>query len=110
MLVEQARQLEPFDANGAVEACRRALALVHDYASIKTEGGLLGRLIDEYTHHVGRKGELAVIDRLSVILVRASRKEEAYNEVRSYFERYPGDLQLAAAPKVLKRVGASRPG
>lgn len=107
--LERAKQLEPSDAEGAVAACRTALALVHEYASIKYEGGLVGQLMDEYARHVGQKGELAAIDRLSVILVRAKRKAEACLEVSNYFERYPGDLRLAAAPKVLKRVGVSMP-
>lgn len=105
--LEQAKQLESSDVEGAITACRTALSLVHEYTSIRYEGGLVGQLMDEYARHIGLKGELAVIDRLSVIMVRAKREEEAGQEVRSYFERYPGDLGLAAAPKVLKRVGVS---
>lgn len=104
-LLLRAKQLEATDAESAVAACRAALTLVHEYANIKTEGGFLGQLIDEHARHVGAKGELAAIDRLSIILVRAKRKEEARAEVQAYFEMYPGDLNLAAASAVLKRVG-----
>lgn len=102
--IARARQLERSEPQLAVAAYYEALQRIAAYAKLKTEEGLLGGLLDEERAEVGYSGELAVLDRLTLCLVRLGRGSEAKTVAELYFADYRCDEQLAAAAAIKKRV------
>jgi hypothetical protein len=98
------RPLERSDPERAVANYYEALRSISAYANLKTEGGLVGALLEEQRAETGISGELVVLDRLTLCLVRLGRAVEAQSVAELYFKEYRSDEQLAAAAAVKKRV------
>lgn len=82
-----------------------ALEQLSQYARIQAELGLVGQLLREEIQETGLHGELQILDRLTLCLMRAGRGNEAAETAERYFAAYRADLKLAAAEKIIKRVG-----
>lgn len=103
-LIAAARNLEKSDPDRAISAYRTAIANIAAYATLKTEGGLIGLLLDEEQREFGYSGELEALDRLTLCLTRRGRGREAQAAVEAYFTEYRADLSLRLAESIKKRV------
>jgi len=104
-LASEARGQERSNLTKAIDMYFQALANIEAYATIQTERGLVGMLIDEERRDFGIRGDLEILDRLSLCLVRAGRGSEAVKVAMQYFERYRADQSLRGAERIKKRVG-----
>jgi hypothetical protein len=103
-LAASAREIEKSHPEEAIRLYYQALANIEPYATIQAEGGLLGQLINEERAEFGITGDLSVLNRLTLCLVRASRGSEAAATCSQYFAKYPADEALAAARPIKRRV------
>jgi hypothetical protein len=103
-LIASTRQLESSDPERAVVAYYQAIASIASYATLKTEDGLIGRLLDEERQEVGFSGELEALDRLTRCLSRLGRGTEAKDATERYFAEYKADQNLRLAEAIKKRV------
>jgi len=85
--VSATRALETTNPDEAIARYREALGRVAEYASIKTESGLLADIQTE----IGRPdfGDVTPLDRLTFVLSREGRYQEVIDEVDAYFRRFP---------------------
>ncbi|MCW3848104.1 hypothetical protein OF829_12710 [Sphingomonas sp. LB-2] len=97
--VSETRPLEQSDPEGAVTRYREAIERVHEYTGMEYESGLVADLQRE----VGRPqfGEIAPLDRLTLVLRKLGRFPELVDAVDAWFARYPDSVTLNHA--VLKR-------
>jgi len=103
-LIESARLLEKSNPEQAISLYRQALESIAGYAPINAERGLIGQLLDEERNEVGLSGELIVLDRLTLCLMRSGQKIEAKAVTTEYFKRYRADESLSSAESIKKRV------
>ena len=103
-LVASARGMEKSHPEEAIRLYYQAFANVEPYAAIQPEGGLRGQLINEEQAEFGITGELSVLDRLTLCLVRAGRGSEAATVSAQYFSKYRADEDLTGAGPIKKRV------
>lgn len=103
-LIADTRSLEATEPERAVAAYYQAVQSIAAYAKLKTEGGLLGRLIDEERQEFGYLGELAALDRLTLCLVRLGRGAEAAVATEQYFSQFRADAGLRSAEPIRRRV------
>lgn len=106
--VQTARSLEASDLAGACTLYRDAIAAVHEYSAITLETGLVAQLIEEQLNETGRTGEVAVLDRLTLGLIKLGRVEEAMQMMEAYFARFPGDRTSRAGEAITKRVAKAQ--
>ena len=103
-LFAEGREKEKTAPEEAVALYRETLARVAEYASIQAERGLIGQLLNEEIAETGLRGELQILDRLTLCLVRLGRDAEASEAAEQYFAKYRADLSLSVAAKIFKRV------
>lgn len=103
-MIALARGKEKSDPEQAVSLYYQALAGIADYVTIKTEEGLIGRLLGEEREETGYSGELVVLDRLTLCLVRLGRSAEAQTVANEYFGKYRADTSLSGAKSINKRL------
>jgi len=103
-LMQQAKSLEKTDIEKAASLYVRALGAISEYASLSYETGLVGQLLEEQTKEFGLSGEIEVLDRLTLCLIRLGRPHEAASHAERYFDSYRRDLRLKAAERIQKRV------
>jgi hypothetical protein len=104
-LVARAKQIEKENPSEAIAIYYCALEQLSNYAGIQFELGLIGQLIDEEMRERGLRGELQILDRLTICLRRVGHHSEAKQAVDRYFVTYRADRILAMAAKIAKRVG-----
>lgn len=110
-LISDAREKEKSAVSEAIAMYYTALGAIDAYASITYEQGLIGRLMEEEKQEKGRSGELVVLDRLTLCLVRTGRGSEAKSVAADYFEKYRADATLKSAEAIKRRVAkASKNG
>lgn len=85
--ISATRPLEASDPKGAIVRYRQAIERIHEYSAITWETGLIAELQDE----IGRPsyGEIAPLDRLTLVLRKLGRFCEIIEAVDEYFARYP---------------------
>jgi hypothetical protein len=103
-LIASVRPLEKSDPERAVAAYYQAIANIAAYATLQTESGLIGHLLQEERQEVGCSGELVALDRLTLCLTRLSRGGEARTAADDYFTMYRADLSLRGAEAIKKRL------
>lgn len=82
----------------------RAHKALAEYSTIKTEKRLVGQLLDEEREEWGCAGELVILDRLTLCLVRLGRGVEANRAATEYFAKYRPDTELVGSESIWKRV------
>lgn len=105
VLLAEAKALEKNDPQGAIDKYTQAIEAIKSYAFIRSEGGLIEKLLDEDTEEFGRSGEIEAIDRLTMCLCKLGRKAEAVEQAQRYFAMYQRDLNYARIPKIEARIG-----
>jgi DNA polymerase III epsilon subunit-like protein len=104
-LFNHAIELESSDINAASQIIMKCIKNLDSYSFIKSEHGLLGTLIDEERSEIGYKGNLKYLDKLSLILKRMGRINEAREISEEYFSKFKLDASLKSSIKIKKRVG-----
>lgn len=103
-LIAVTRELEKSNPEHAISAYYQAIANIAAYATLKTEGGLVGQLLDEERQELGFSGELEALNRLTLCLTRTGRGTEAQSAMENYFANYKADQKLGLAESIKKRV------
>lgn len=85
--ISATRPLEESDPEAAVARYRQAIEQMHEYCAITYETGLVADLRNEIGHPA--HGDLAALDRLTLVLRRLGKFQEIVEAVDAYFERYP---------------------
>jgi len=106
--MQVARGLEASDLAGACTLYRDAIAAMHEYSAITLETGLVAQLIEEQLNETGRTGEVVVLDRLTLGLVKLGRVEEAVQVTEAYFASFPGDRTSRAGEAIIRRVAKAQ--
>ena len=110
-LIAATRALEASDPECAIARYYQAIANIASYATLKTEDGLIGRLLDEERQELGYSGDVEALDRLTLCLSRLGRGIEAQSAAEKYFAEYRADQSLRLAESIKKRVArATRSG
>jgi len=107
IFIQESKALEKSDPEQAIARYYKAMHAIADYAKIRTEAGLVGLLLDEERNELGYSGEIVVLDRLTLLLIRQGRAREAATATDYYFKEYRADAQLSAAASIKKRVARS---
>jgi tetratricopeptide (TPR) repeat protein len=83
----------------AIIRYKQAISAIDEYESIKYEKGLIGELYER-----PKKGEPEILDRLSICLLRLGRVDEAVEEARLYFEKFPDAVSMSIGKRILSRI------
>ncbi len=103
-VARRARALEKSDLVAAVELYEEAVKRIDEYASIDYEEGLVGDLLREMREEEGIAGDIGILDRLSICLVRSGRALDAQRIADEYFSKYRRDARLKVADRIRTRV------
>ncbi|MDM5181750.1 hypothetical protein PO883_31715 [Massilia sp. DJPM01] len=103
-LAQAAREHEKEAPAQAAEKYAAALASIAEYAFIKFELGLVGDLIDDENAELGFAGDLAILERYTMLLVKLERAHEAKIAIDDYLAKYKRDGNKASFEKVRARV------
>ena len=103
-LIQQAKALEKHDIKKAASMYIQAIEAIQAYAFITYEKGIVGQLLEEEAAELGVSGEVNVLDRLTICLIKMGRPIEAAQYTDNYFALYRRDLQFGVAKRIMKRV------
>jgi hypothetical protein len=99
LFVASTRPMEICNINNAISRYRQALDNLFEYERLVVERGMVAEL------NSGRKiGDLMILDRLTLCLVRCDRCSQARAEAERYFEEFPRARDTGAGKRILKRV------
>lgn len=102
--ISQTRPLETSDPEAAVARYRQAIEQMHEYCAITYETGLVADLRNELG--TSTRGEIAGLERLTLMLRKLGRFEELVEATDAYFARYP-NLVTPNHPVLKRRAEAS---
>lgn len=103
-LALRAQGLEKENKDKAIAVYSEAIARISSYANIQFEKGILGKLLDEEIREKGLKGDVNILDRYTIFLMRAGEYQRLINSVEAYFSEYRGDLEFKATERCFKRI------
>lgn len=103
-LAQAARELERDAPAQAAEKYAVALAAIAEYAFIKFELDLVGDLIDEENAELGFSGDIAILERYTMVLVKLGRAQEAKAAIDEYITKYKRDRNRSSFEKICARV------
>lgn len=99
VFIASTRSLEDSDLNTAVDRYRQALINLREYEDLVVETGIVAELSRDL-----KIGDLNILDRLTLCLVRSGRSVEARAEVERYFDDFPSARITRKGRRILKRV------
>jgi hypothetical protein len=102
--VADTRPLERTDPDTAIARYRVAMATMVEYENITRERGIVAELSGGERH-----GDVNILDRLTLCLLRSGRVDEAVHEATLYFQRFPAATQSHQGRIILARVNKARP-
>lgn len=110
--VNEARLVEASDLEAACAEYRQAMLEMETFSALTLETGLVAQLMDEVQAEHGRTGEVAVLDRWTLCLLKLGRVSEAAVATEGYFQRFPGDRTSRIGEAIAKRVAkaSKKPG
>jgi len=82
----------------------RARPAIAEYAFIKFELGLIGELIDDANAEFGFSGDLAILQKYSMVLVKLGRAPEAKAAIYDYIAKYKRDQNRLSFQKMCGRI------
>lgn len=106
--VQAARALEVSDLAGACALYREAIAAIHEYSVITLETGLVAQLIEEQLNETGRTGEVSVLDRLTLGLIKLGKVDDAAQVAETYFARFTADQRSRVGEAINKRIAKAQ--
>jgi len=98
--VAETRPLESTSLEAAIERYRKALSATIEYERFATERKLFPRL--------RAQGDIVILDRLTLCLIKAGRPSDAVDEADLYFAEFPDALELKAGQTVKGRIEKRR--
>jgi hypothetical protein len=102
-LVTDTRPLEKSDATEAIQRYIEALARAREYEHFAVERRLFPLIAP------GSNGnEVAILDRLTLCLIRSGRRTEAVTAADAYFAEFPGAAKSSLARTIVARVNKVR--
>jgi hypothetical protein len=99
LFVASTRSIETSDINQAIDRYRQAFNNLREYEGLTIEEGIVAELNRDL-----RVGDLTILDRLTLCLVRTGLLDEARADAERYFEAFPGARKTRIGQRVLKRV------
>lgn len=102
-LILRAKSVEKTDLEQAIAMYLQAIEAIKEYASISYEEGLVAQLLGEEADELGRNGEIEALDRLTLCLLKVTRRDEAAKHVASYVALYRRDMERAIFKRIAKR-------
>ena len=103
-MVAAAKFAETIDRVRAITLYQEALVNLGPYATLTTDAGIVGENFAKHRQQHGISGDLRILDRLTLLLIKEGRVAEAQCTMTSYFSLYRGDPALVAAEKIRQRV------
>ena len=103
-LIKSARDLEKTAPEEAASKYAEALAELDKYAFINSELGLVGELIDEDCAEHGYGGDLTILDRYSIVLIKLGRADEARLALERYAIKFRRDNCRSAIESIRSRI------
>lgn len=103
-MAQLARELEKGAPAQAAEKYVAAIAAIGEYAFIKFELDLVGDLIDDENSEFGFSGDLAILERYTMVLVKLGRAPEAKVAIDGYIAKYKRDQSRSSFQKICARV------
>jgi hypothetical protein len=101
--VAATRRIERTDLGRAIVRYKTAMAKMYEYEAIVRERGLVADLMEgEYT------GDLNLLHRLTVCLVKAGEWQELIATSDEYFSRFPAAVETVAGKDASRRVDKAR--
>lgn len=103
-LMNSGKLVEKVKPDDALEAYRQALKLGEEQLELLLEDGLFGE-IDRAYGKIHRCNQLVkAVDRITMVLCRNKRYDEAVATATDLFNRYPGTNLLTGAEKIRNRI------
>lgn len=103
-LAQLAREVEKDAPAQAAEKYAFVLAAVDEYAFMKLELGLVGDLIDEENAEFGFSGDITILERYTMVLLKLGQVKEAKAAIDDYSAKYKRDQNRSSFAKVRARV------
>lgn len=103
-VAQEARKIEKDEPKHAAEKYANAFAAIDGYAFIKFELDLVGDLIDDENTELGFAGDMPILDRYTMMLVKLGRAQEAKAVIDEYIAKYQRDRNLLSFSKIRARV------
>lgn len=102
--LDQVKELEATDVEGAITAYQQCVSAISDYAFIIYEVGLVGRLLREEMNEEGCQGDFDVFVPYVKFLLRLKRAELADSEWKAYHAKYFRVLGMMKVQKLRARI------
>ena len=99
LFIASTRPLEDSDLNTAIDRYKQALINLREYEDLVVETGIVAELSRDL-----KIGDLNILDRLTLCLVRSGGLVEARAEVERYFDDFPAARNTSKGRRILKRV------
>jgi hypothetical protein len=103
-VIAAARLAEKTDLERAISLYQEALANVSTYAPFTSDATVVGAAYASWRQEHGISGEIRILDRLTMLFIKAGRAADAQSTMTSYFSLYPGDTAPVTAEKIRQRV------
>ncbi|WP_153111607.1 3'-5' exonuclease [Propionivibrio limicola] len=103
-LINSGKLVEKVNPDDALEAYRQALKLGEEQLDLLLENSLFGE-VDRAYGKIHRCNPLVkAVDRITMVLCRNKRHDEAVATANDLFNRYPGTNSLSGAEKIRNRI------
>jgi hypothetical protein len=103
-LLTEAKALENTDLEKAIALYREAFTLLKRFAGISIETGLYAKVLAEEVAANGPIGQVSLLDRLTLCLLRAGKIDDARRCADEYFAMFKSERNLATAERIEKRL------
>ena len=103
-LMIRAKAFEKSNPEKAIALYYEALERLSQYIGIHFELGLVGQLLREEAQDKELYGDVKILDRLTLCLIKAGRYKETKEVAEKYFTTYQGDIEHSGARGIHKRL------
>ena len=83
--------------------------MLKQFAGVPIETGLYARVFAEDVAANGPIGQISLLDRLTLCLLRVGRMDEARRYAEEYFSIFRSERRFAAAEQIAKRIARGKP-
>lgn len=103
-IITSARKIEKTNPDLAVRCYIKTVRVLMKRNRINYHKGLVAKVLNEEGFGTDRFGDIRIIDRLTLCLVRLMRYDFARSVADSYFSMFPGDRTSSAAEPIFRRI------
>lgn len=98
------KELESSDPQASIDHYIAALSELNTYAEIVIEEGLFGQFMQEMNRQSHGGEAIKILDRISLVLCKVKRFEEADAIAKEVFQKYPMASATKTSDAILKRI------